>query len=76
MSLLELLVLALILAGDLLVLLTDNVRLCTSVLVLQCLLIVKLLFDLSFNGGGVDIAEERNELLSEEFVERVSPLFE
>lgn len=68
MPLLELLVLRVVLPRDLFVLLPDNVSLCPAVLVLQCLLVVKLLFDLSLNGGRVHFAEQRNQSFSEEVV--------
>ena len=76
MSLSKLLVLTIVLSGDLLILLTNDVCLCTSALVLKCLLIVQLLFDLSPNGGGVDISEEWNEFLREKFIQSVCSLLE
>ena len=49
MTLLELSVLALVLTRDLLLLLADHISLGTSVLVLQSLLVVQLLFDLGLD---------------------------
>lgn len=75
-ALLELLVLPIVLSRDLLVLLADNICLRATVLVLQCLLIVQLLFDLSMNGGAMNFTRQRNQHLSIEVVESISSLFE
>ena len=75
-ALLELLVLPIVLSRDLLVLLADNICLRATVLVLQCLLIVQLLFDLSMNGGAMNFTRQRYQHLSIEVVESISSLFE
>ena len=68
MALLKLLVLRTVLSRDLLVLLTDDVCLCTSVLVLQCLLVEKLLLCLSIDSRCVDLLEQWDHFLSEDLV--------
>ncbi len=67
--LLELLILRAVLSRYLLVLLPDNVCLRTSVLVLQCLLIVQLLCHLSLNGRETNFSQEWNKSLAEEVIE-------
>ena len=57
MTLLELSVLALVLTRDLLLLLADHISLGTSVLVLQSLLVVQLLFDLGLDRCITQISE-------------------
>ena len=74
-SFLELAVLCLVLTGYLLVLLSNDLGLSSSVLVLQCLLIVKLLFHLGLNGGGIHLSEEGHDLFCEKFVQAVCALF-
>ena len=56
-TLLELSVLALVLTRDLLLLLADHISLGTSVLVLQSLLVVQLLFDLGLDRCITQISE-------------------
>lgn len=73
-ALLELLVLRTVLPRDLLVLLADDVRLRTSVLVLQCLLVEELLLCLSIDRSRVDLLEQWNHFLSKDLVESVRPL--
>ena len=75
-ALLELRVLRIVLARNLLVLLTNDVGLCAAVLVLQCLLVVQLLFDLSFDSRSVDALLQRVQLVQEEVVESVGSLLE
>ena len=59
-TLLKLLILRAVLSRYLLVLLPDDVRLSTTVLVLQCLLIVQLLCHLCLNGRETNLSQEWN----------------
>lgn len=52
-ALLELLILLIVLSRDLLILLANDLCLGATVLVLQCLLVIQLLFDLSLDSGCV-----------------------
>ena len=72
--LLELLVLSAVLAGDLLVLLSDDVCLGAPVLELKRLLVVKLLFDLSFDCSGIDLSQQRYEPVDDQFIESICAL--
>ena len=73
-ALLELLVLGIVLARYLLILLSDDVCLCVSVLVLQCLLVEELLGDGGLNRAGVDVSQSRHHSLREQIVKRLNPL--
>ena len=74
--LLELLVLTIVLARDLLILLPNDVRLAATILILQCLLVEELLFDLSLNSGRIDLLLQRLHPVEEEVVECVCTLLE
>ena len=55
MPLLELRVLRVVLASNLLVLLADDIGFSSPVLIFKCLLVKELLFDLSFDRGRVNL---------------------
>ena len=55
MSFLELRVLLVVFASDLLVLLADDISFGSPVLVFQCLLVVELLFHLSFDSDSINL---------------------
>ena len=72
--LLELLVLTIVLARDLLILLPNDVRFAATILILQCLLVKELLFDLSLDCGYIDLLLQRLHTVQEQFVECVRAL--
>ena len=69
MTLLKLLVLMVVLASNLFILLLDYLSLLPSVLILQCLLIVELLINLTIDAGSVDLSEQRNKSLCKDLIE-------
>ena len=72
--LLELLVLGVILSSDLLILLPDNVSLAATILILQCLLVEELLFDLSLDCGRIYLLLQRLHPVEEQIIECVGAL--
>lgn len=76
MTLLELLVLAVVLPRDLLVLLPNHVGFGASILVLKCLLVEKLLFDLCLDGRRIDLFLERLQAIEEQVIDGVRALLE
>ena len=74
--LLELLVLTIVLASDLLILLPNDVRLAATILIFQCLLVEELLFDLSLDCGHIDLLLQRLHPIEEQFIECVRTLLE
>ena len=72
--LLELLVLTIVLARDLLIFLPNDVRFAATILILQCLLVKELLFDLSLDCGYIDLLLQRLHPVQEQFVECVRAL--
>ena len=68
MTLLKLLVLMVVLASNLFILLLDYLSLLPSVLILQCLLIVELLINLTIDGGSVDLSEQRDKSLCKDLI--------
>ena len=74
--LLELLVLGVVLASDLLILLSDDVRLAATILIFQCLLVKELLFDLSLDCGHIDLLLQGLHPVEEQFIECVRALLE
>ena len=74
--LLELAVLGLVLARDLLVLLANHLGLGAAVLMLECLLVEQLLVDLRGDACGVDLAKERHDFFSEQVVQPFGSLLD
>ena len=72
--LLELLVLTIVLASDLLILLPNDVRLAATILIFQCLLIEELLFDLSLDSGRIYLLLQWLHPVEEQVIECVSAL--
>ena len=75
-SLLKLRVLRVVLTCDLLILLPNDISFASPVLVLQCLLVKELLFDLSFDSCSVDLLLQGLQSVQEDVVERICPLLE
>jgi len=75
-SLLKLRVLRVVLTCDLLILLPNDISFGSPVLVLQCLLVKELLFDLSFDSCSVDLLLQGLQSVQEDVVERICPLLE
>ena len=71
---LELPVLPLVLPRDLLIFLSNDLSLGSSVLVIKCLLVVELFVNLGLNGSNVDLTNQGNHLLSKQYVQTVGPL--
>lgn len=76
MPLLELAVLGLVLARDLLVLLADHLSLGATVLMLERLLIEQLLVDLRGDAGRVDLTQKKHHLLGEQVVQLLGSLLD
>lgn len=74
MALLKLLVLCVVLTSNLFVLLLDKIRLVTSILILQCLLVGEMLIDLSFDCSCIDFSQQDNYFWGKHLIDSVSSL--